>query len=180
MKLASIAAIIHLCDSRQDVPQPLNRPGLTCCSSLEGSSRPSRTSLKSSESGLLLDPVSREMDSKPPLEEDSRLVALAAREVELTFSIFWTKSALGSVDPHGMDSATTEMVQRPLALAQPTTPPSTPNLSPSTLSDAQELIKAIMDMQLPSSHTLKCACSHTPPEDSLEEIVTTEQSNNRT
>ena len=62
----------------------------------------------------------------------------------------------------------TEMVQSPLALGQPTAPPSSPNLLPSkcfvTLSDAQELAKAMMDMQMPSGHAPKCTCSHTPPE----------------
>ena len=70
----------------------------------------------------------------------------------------------------------TEMVQTPLALAQRTAPPSCPNLSPSkcfvTLSDAQELIKAVMDMKMPSSHAPKCACSHTPPEDPSEATST--------
>jgi len=61
-----------------------------------------------------------------------------------------------------------EMVQTPLAIAQPTAPPSSPNLSPSkcfvTLSDAQELEKAVTDMQMASTHTLKCTCFHMPPE----------------
>jgi hypothetical protein len=60
----------------------------------------------------------------------------------------------------------TEMVQTPLA------PPSSPKFSPSecfvTLSDVQELVKGVMDMQMPSSHTSKCTCSHTPPEDPSE------------
>jgi len=70
-------------------------------------------------------------------------------------------------------SATTEMVQRPFELAPPTTPPSTPNLSPLTLNDAQQLVKAIMDIQMSSSHTPKCTCSYTLPEDLLWGIVTT-------
>jgi len=70
----------------------------------------------------------------------------------------------------------TEMVHTPLALAQRTAPPSSPNLSPSkrfvTLSDAQELVKAVIDMQMPSSHAPKCTCSRTPPEDPLEATST--------
>jgi len=46
-----------------------------------------------------------------------------------------------------------EMVQSHLALAQPTTPPSSLDLS-----------QAIMDMQMPSGHAPKCMCSHTPPD----------------
>ena len=65
-----------------------------------------------------------------------------------------------------------EMVQTPLALAQPTAPPSSPNFSLSkgfiTLSDAQELVKAVMDMQMASVHAPKCTCCHTPPEDPSE------------
>jgi hypothetical protein len=63
----------------------------------------------------------------------------------------------------------TEMVQTPLVLAAP---PSSPNFPPSkcfiTLSDAQELAKAVMDIQIGSAHAPKCTCSHTPPEDPSE------------
>jgi hypothetical protein len=59
----------------------------------------------------------------------------------------------------------TEMVQTSLAFAQPTTPPSSP-------SDAQELLKAVMDMQMASGHAPKCICSHTPPEGSSEATPT--------
>jgi hypothetical protein len=61
------------------------------------------------------------------------------------------------------------MVQTPLASGQPTAPPGSPIISPSkhflNLSDAQELFKAVMDMQMASAHAPKCTCSHTPPED---------------
>jgi hypothetical protein len=54
------------------------------------------------------------------------------------------------------------MVQQPA-------PPTSPNLSASkcfiTLSDAQDLVQAVKDMQIASAHTAKCTCSHTPPED---------------
>jgi len=60
----------------------------------------------------------------------------------------------------------TEKVQTPLA------PPSSPNLSPSecfvTLHDVQELVKAVVDMQIPPGHTSKYARSHTPPDDPSE------------
>jgi hypothetical protein len=55
----------------------------------------------------------------------------------------------------------TEMVQSHLALAQPTTPPSSLDLS-----------QAIMDMQMPFSHAPKCMCSHTPPDDPSEAAST--------
>jgi hypothetical protein len=55
----------------------------------------------------------------------------------------------------------TEMVQSPLALAQPTTPPSSLDLS-----------QAIMDMQIPSGHAPKCMCSHTPLDDPSEAAST--------
>ena len=55
----------------------------------------------------------------------------------------------------------TEMVQSPLALAQPTTLPSSLDLS-----------QAIMDMQIPSGHAPKCMCSHTPPDDPSEAAST--------
>jgi hypothetical protein len=68
------------------------------------------------------------------------------------------------------------MVQTHLALAQPTTPPSSPNLSPSkgfdSISDAQELVQAVKDMQIASTHATKCTCSHTPPEDASEATLT--------
>jgi hypothetical protein len=61
------------------------------------------------------------------------------------------------------------MVQTPLASGQPTAPPGSPIISPSkhflNLSDAQELFKAVMDVQMASAHAPKCTCSHTPPED---------------
>ena len=70
----------------------------------------------------------------------------------------------------------TEMVQTSLALAQPTAPPSSPNLSLSkcflTLSDAQELAKAVTNMQMGSTHAAKCTCSYTPPENLSEATLT--------
>ena len=51
-------------------------------------------------------------------------------------------------------------------------PPNRQDISPSkffvALSDAQELVKAVIDMQLPSSHVTRCTCSYTPPEDPSE------------
>jgi hypothetical protein len=73
--------------------------------------------------------------------------------------------------------ARTEMIQASpsVALAQPTTPPSSPNLSSSehivTLNNAQqfiEVVKAVVDMQMASAHAPHCTCSHTPPGDPLE------------
>jgi hypothetical protein len=68
------------------------------------------------------------------------------------------------------------MVQNPLALGQLTAPPSSPILLPSkgfvTLSDAQELVKATMGMQIASAHAPKCTCSYTPPEDPSEAAST--------
>jgi hypothetical protein len=73
--------------------------------------------------------------------------------------------------------APTEMVQTPLASEQPTGPTSTPVLLPSkgivTLSDAQELFNAVMDMQMASRHASNFICSHTPPED-LSEMTSTD------
>lgn len=73
--------------------------------------------------------------------------------------------------------APTEMVQTPLASEQPTGPTSTPVLLPSkgivTLSDAQELFKAAMDMQMVSRHASNFTCSHTPPE-GLSETTSTD------
>jgi hypothetical protein len=50
----------------------------------------------------------------------------------------------------------------------PTAPPSSPNPSPSkgfdSISDAQELVQAVKDMQMASAHAPKCTCSHTPPD----------------
>jgi hypothetical protein len=70
-----------------------------------------------------------------------------------------------------------EMVQTPLALTQPTAPPSSPNLSPSkcfiTLSDGQDLATAVVEMHIASAHDGKYTCSHTPPED-LSETTPTE------
>jgi hypothetical protein len=70
--------------------------------------------------------------------------------------------------------ALTEMIQTgtPLAIAQPTTPPSTPNLPSSeqvvTLSNAQQLIemvKVIVAIEIASTASAsKLPCSHTPPE----------------
>jgi hypothetical protein len=64
------------------------------------------------------------------------------------------------------------MVQNPLALEQPTAPSSSPILLPSKgfviLSDAQELVKAVIDMQMASTHAPKCTCSYTPSKDPLE------------
>jgi hypothetical protein len=58
----------------------------------------------------------------------------------------------------------------------PTAPPSSPNPSPSkcfdTVSDDQELIRAVKDMQMAPGHATKCACSHTPPEDASEATPT--------
>jgi hypothetical protein len=71
----------------------------------------------------------------------------------------------------------TEMVQTHLAMAQLTNPPSSPNLSPSkcfvTLGDVQELVKAVIDMQMPHGHAPKYTCSYTPPED-LSEATSTD------
>jgi hypothetical protein len=62
----------------------------------------------------------------------------------------------------------TEMVQTSLPFA----PPSSPNPSLSkcfnTSSDAQELAKAVMDMEITSGRAPNCICSHTPPEDASE------------
>jgi hypothetical protein len=76
----------------------------------------------------------------------------------------------------GEESSTTkvstEMVQTPLPFA----PPSSPNLSLSkcfnTSSDAQELVKAVMDMEIASGRPPNCTCSHTPPEDASEATPT--------
>jgi hypothetical protein len=63
----------------------------------------------------------------------------------------------------------TEMVQTSFAFIQPTAPPSSPNLSPSkcfiTSSDAQKLVKSVMDMRMApeASRGSQCICSHTPP-----------------
>jgi hypothetical protein len=66
----------------------------------------------------------------------------------------------------------TEIVQTSLPFA----PPSSPNPSLSkrfnTSSGAQELVKAIMDMEIASSLAPNCTCSHTPPEDASEATPT--------
>jgi hypothetical protein len=54
----------------------------------------------------------------------------------------------------------------------PFAPPSSPNLSFTTLNDAQELVKAVMDMQMATTHAPRCTCSHTPPEDPSEATPT--------
>ena len=69
--------------------------------------------------------------------------------------------------------APTEMIQTgaPLSLAQPSTPPSSPNLLSSehivTLNNAQqfiEMVKAVVAMEAaPTTLASKCTCSHTPP-----------------
>jgi hypothetical protein len=73
--------------------------------------------------------------------------------------------------------ARTEMIQASpsVALAQPSTPPSSPSLLSSehvvTLSIAQEfldMVKAVVAMQIASSPAPKCTCSHTPPEKPIE------------
>lgn len=68
-----------------------------------------------------------------------------------------------------MTEVPTEMVQTPLASEQPTGPAGSPVQLPSkgivSLSDAQELFKAVMDMQMTSGHASNFTCSHTPPED---------------
>jgi hypothetical protein len=60
------------------------------------------------------------------------------------------------------------MVQTSLPFA----PPSSPNPSLSkcfnTSSDAQELVKAVIDMEIASGRAPNCTCSHTPPEDTSE------------
>lgn len=77
--------------------------------------------------------------------------------------------------------ARTEMIQASpsVALAQPSTPPSSPSLLSSehvvTLSIAQEfldMVKAVVAMQIASSPALKCTCSHTPPENPIEATST--------
>jgi hypothetical protein len=69
------------------------------------------------------------------------------------------------------------MVQTPLASGQPTAPPGSLIISPSkhflNLRDAQELFKAVMDMQMASTHAPGCTCTHTPPED-LSEATSTD------
>jgi hypothetical protein len=74
------------------------------------------------------------------------------------------------------DESPNRDVQTPLALGQPTTPPSSPVPLPSkrfaTLSDAQELVKAVIDMQVASAYAPKCTCAHTPPEDPSEAALT--------
>jgi hypothetical protein len=64
------------------------------------------------------------------------------------------------------------MVQTSLPFA----PPSSPNPSLSKCfnasSDAQGLVKAVMDMEITSGRTPNCTCSHTPPEDASEATLT--------
>ena len=64
------------------------------------------------------------------------------------------------------------MVQTSLPFA----PPSSPNPSLSkcfnTSSDTQELVKAVMDMEIASGRAPNCTCSHTPPEDASEATTT--------
>jgi hypothetical protein len=64
------------------------------------------------------------------------------------------------------------MVQTSFDFAQPTTPPSNPNLALShcfiTSSDTQELVESVMDMQMASGCAPNRTCSHTPPEDPSE------------
>ncbi|TAQ83256.1 hypothetical protein B7494_g8421 [Chlorociboria aeruginascens] len=64
-------------------------------------------------------------------------------------------------NPFGLDEESSVTTK----IAQPTTPTRTPSLSLSTLGDAEELVKAVMDMQMTSTYAPKCICSHTPPED---------------
>lgn len=59
----------------------------------------------------------------------------------------------------------------PLSLAQPTTPPSSPNIASSepapTLNNVQqfiEMVKAVVAIEIASTSPTECACSHTPPE----------------
>ncbi|KAG0647501.1 ATPase family AAA domain-containing 3B [Hyphodiscus hymeniophilus] len=70
----------------------------------------------------------------------------------------------------------TEMNQIPFAAGQPLTPLSNLHLSPfkciNTLSDVQELTRAVMDMYISSAHVTNCTYSHTPPEGSLEATST--------
>lgn len=67
--------------------------------------------------------------------------------------------------------ASTEMIQTgaPLSLAQPSTPPSSPNLLSSehivTLSNVQQFIEMVKAMEVaPNTLASKCTCSHMPPE----------------
>jgi hypothetical protein len=41
-----------------------------------------------------------------------------------------------------------------------------------TLSNAQDLVQAVKDMQIASAHTTKCTCSYTPPKDALDGTLT--------
>jgi hypothetical protein len=58
----------------------------------------------------------------------------------------------------------------------PSAPPSSPNplLSKcfNASSDAQELVKAVMGMEIASGRAPNCTCSHTPPEDASEATPT--------
>ncbi len=64
------------------------------------------------------------------------------------------------------------MVQTSLPFAPPSSP--NPPLSKcfNTSSDAQELVKAVMEMEITSGRAPNCTCSHTPPEDASEATPT--------
>jgi hypothetical protein len=77
-------------------------------------------------------------------------------------------------DPFRWDeeSATTKVSTEMVQTSLPFAPPSSTNLSLSkcfnTSSNAQELAKAFVDMEIASGRARNCTCSHTPPEDALE------------
>jgi hypothetical protein len=60
------------------------------------------------------------------------------------------------------------MVQTSLPFAPPSSPNSSLSKCFNTSSDAQELAKAVMDMEIAPN----CTCSHTPPEDASEATPT--------
>ncbi len=58
----------------------------------------------------------------------------------------------------------------------PSVLPSSPNILLSkyfnTLIDAQELVKAVIDIEIASGRAPNCTCSYTPPEDASEATLT--------